>query len=186
MPYPKRLDEPAIVTRALQLVQKGGRTALSMRTLAASLQVQPSSLYRYFPNRTALESLLSERAAAHLEQRMRRASRGKTAPDAVRFAGRVYTRFARDEPAMFELLLAPSAIDQPRPVGKSLWNFILEIVKGITGKSDDTSAAVALWSFLHGFAVLEASGAFGASGPRHGFKVGLDALLRGFAGERSV
>ncbi|HMD50668.1 MAG TPA: TetR/AcrR family transcriptional regulator [Bryobacteraceae bacterium] len=181
MPYPKRLDEPAIISHALELVRKSGRAALSMRTLAASLEVQASSLYRYFPSREALEVRLSERAAAHFEARMRKASGGKSAPDALRAAAREYVRFAKKEPALFELLLILPYPDEPRPAGKSLWNVILELTKGITGKSDDTSSAVALWSFLHGFTVLEASGAFGASGPRKGFQVGLDALVAGLS-----
>jgi len=45
---------------------------------------------------------------------------------------------------------------------------------------DDTAAAVATWSFLHGYATLEHSGAFGASGPKGGLERGVEAFLSNF------
>jgi AcrR family transcriptional regulator len=181
MPYPKRVNTETVVERALELVRQGGPQALSMRVLAASLEVQASSLYRYFPNRQALEGALSERAASHLEDRMRRVAGNRDAAEAFRAIAKEYLRFAREEHALFELLLAPHDQSEPRPAGKSLWNFLLEIVGAITGRRDDTSSAVVVWAFLHGFAVLERSGNFGASGPRRGFTAGVDALLKGLA-----
>jgi AcrR family transcriptional regulator len=178
MPFPKKISEDAIVEKAVEMIRSGGREALSMRPLAAALEVQASSLYRHFPNREALDVALSEHAAGRLEERMRSACRKKPEPrDALRAVSREYLRFARDEQALFELLVAGG--EGARPAGKSLWNFLLQIVHGVTGKADDTASTVALWSFLHGFAVLEASGAFGSSGPKHGFEVGLEALIRG-------
>jgi AcrR family transcriptional regulator len=152
-----------------------------MRTLAASLDVQASSLYRYFQHREELEGLVAERAAALLEERMRKASRATGPAGAFRAAANEYVRFARAEPELFEFLVVASTDDQPRPAGKSLWDFILAVVARVSGKADDTAAAVAVWSLLHGFAVLERSGAFGASGPKRGFDVGVEAMLKGLA-----
>jgi hypothetical protein len=41
---------------------------------------------------------------------------------------------------------------------------MLEAASGVSGQPDDTAAAFATWSFLHGYATLEHAGAFGASG----------------------
>jgi hypothetical protein len=65
-------------------------------------------------------------------------------------------------------------------VAKSVWDLLLEAASGISGQPDDTAAAVATWSFLHGYAVLEHSGAFGASGPKGALERGLTAFLTSF------
>jgi hypothetical protein len=62
-------------------------------------------------------------------------------------------------------------------VAKRVWNLLLEAASGVSGRPDDTAAAVTTWSFLHGYAVLEHSGAFGISGPRGALEHGLTAFL---------
>ena len=56
---------------------------------------------------------------------------------------------------------------------------MLARVREVTSREDDTAAAVAFWSFLHGFVSLERSGLFGLSGAQGGLEVGLEALLIG-------
>lgn len=176
MPFPKKISNEAILEHALQIVRADGLAALSMRELAASLGVQASSLYRHYQGREDLEAALAGRAAAELEARMRIASQGRSPEDAFRAVGWEYVRFAREDEALFELLIGPH---DPGPEGNSLWNLILRVVAGITGDPDDTSSAVAVWSFLHGFAVLDQSGQFGASGPQQGYLTGIEALIAG-------
>ncbi len=163
----------------MSLIRKGGREALSMRTVAAALDVQASSLYRHVPNREALEGLLAERTAALLEERIRKVSHGKGPAEAFRATAHEYVRFARTQPELFDFLQAAPVENQSRPGGKSLWNLLLEIVGRVSGKADDTAATVAVWSFVHGFAVLEKSGAFGHSGPKQGLDAGVEGLLKG-------
>ena len=64
--------------------------------------------------------------------------------------------------------------------GKAVWNILLEATSSISGQHDDTDAAVATWAFLHGYATLEHSGAFGPSGPRGGLERGVEAFLANF------
>jgi Tetracyclin repressor-like, C-terminal domain len=56
---------------------------------------------------------------------------------------------------------------------------VLEVIGRIIRNPDDTSAAVALWAFLHGFITLERNGLFGPSGPQQALEVGIDALIAG-------
>jgi AcrR family transcriptional regulator len=179
MPFPKKIAEAGILSGALELVRRGGIQALSMRTLAAKLGVQASSLYRHFPNRSGLEGALSGLAANQLEQQMRKRSAGKAPAEACRAVGREYVDFAKAEPALFELLMAAPYDSSAGSPGKDLWNFILETVAAVTKIPDDTEAAVVLWSFLHGFAMLEKTGRFGASGPRAALDTGINAILQG-------
>src|SRR5262249_46360953 len=50
----RRLDTERIVTEALELVNKQGVDALTMRSLAARLGAKPMALYRYFPSKDQL------------------------------------------------------------------------------------------------------------------------------------
>jgi AcrR family transcriptional regulator len=181
MPYPKKIDPQAMVDGALEIIRRDGWAALSMRQLAAELGVRASSLYRHFASREDLEHALAESAAAKLRERMELASEGLDVPGTFRAVAGEYVAFAKDEPALFELLMSPGARTKPPVEGKRLWNLILRVVGAVTGRADDTAAAVAVWSFLHGFAMLAKTGQFGASGPKQGYEVGLEALRRGLS-----
>lgn len=58
-------------------------------------------------------------------------------------------------------------------------DLILRIVGEVMKCPDDTAAAVAAWSLLHGFAVLAMTGQFGAGGPKRGFEVRAEAMPPG-------
>jgi hypothetical protein len=90
--------------------------------------------------------------------------------------------YAAKQPEHYALLLSPLAssdVTVPGVERKALWNTLLHAVGEASGRTDDTAAAVAVWSFVHGYSVLAASGAFGASGPHDGLDRGIDALARG-------
>jgi AcrR family transcriptional regulator len=55
MPRPRSLTSAAIAAAALQVIDRDGLPALSMRTVAAELGVGAMSLYRYFGTREELE-----------------------------------------------------------------------------------------------------------------------------------
>lgn len=180
MPYPAKTSPDTIRQAALELLEENGLAGLSMRTLADRLGLRASSLYRHYPDRAALEAALADEAAGALQAALEGASAGKQGTKALEAAGHAYLSFARDRPELYGLLHAPRP---PVPAGpgaaKDLWNFLLRLVGGATGRDDDTAGAVALWAYLHGFASLERSGLFGLSGPQEGFKRGLSALVRG-------
>ena len=178
MPYPAKLTPDLILSEAQTLLDGGGEEALNMRPLAAALHVQPSSLYRHFPDRGALLGALEDAASEELNAAIRQVSAGKTPREALRAAAEAYLYYARAYPHRYGLLLSPRlpSVAQPGP-GKDLWNTVLELVSASSQTPDDTARTVALWAFWHGFVVLERSGQFGLSGPRGGFEVGLAALL---------
>lgn len=182
MVYPAKLSPDAILQVALRLFEDGGDRALNMRALADALNVQPSSLYRHYPDRAALLAALEEQAVLALHARMWQASEHQPPAPALRAAAHAYLGYAREHPYLYGLLLTPRppAPAHPGP-GKDLWNLVLALVGGVTGQPDDTPAAVAFWAYLHGFAALERSGLFGVSGPRGGFERGLDALVEGLS-----
>lgn len=180
MPYPAKLSPDTILRTALELLERDGLAAFSMRMLAERLSVRVSSLYRHYPDRVALEAALADEAARALHTVMQHASAGQQDGAALTAASQAYLAFARERAELYGLLHVPRPPVPAQPgAGKDLWNFLLQLVGGVTGRDDDTSGAVAVWAYLHGFASLERSGLFGLSGPRGGFERGLDALTRG-------
>jgi AcrR family transcriptional regulator len=192
MVYPAKLSAAAIADAAIQLVDEQGVEALGIRPVAERLGVRPASLYKYCGDLLGLQAMVAEAAAKELLLAGRGAigtigdatgaSLGPT--EAVETLAQVYLRFASERPALYALLTLDTSgsalgVRQPVAARRALWDFLLEVVGARTGQPDDTDGAVALWSFLHGFATLRAAGLFGASGPRDGLTRGIRALVDG-------
>lgn len=65
---PKRtLSSERVVAAALDLVDRGGVQALSVRGVAAALGVRPNAIYTYLPDRAALERALVDAVLAEVE-----------------------------------------------------------------------------------------------------------------------
>ncbi|MFD1730489.1 TetR/AcrR family transcriptional regulator [Deinococcus malanensis] len=181
MPFPARLSASSIIDAAWILLQEGGQDALNMRALAAALGVRPASLYRHFENREALVRALAERGVLELQDGIARATQGKGPRDALWAAASTYLNYARNHPHAYALMLfgddSAQTSAQGQSAAKALWNTLLKLVGDLSGDPDDTDQAVAFWTFLHGAAMLDRQGLYGASGPRGGLDVGLTALL---------
>ncbi len=97
----ERTDAAAqrILDSAEQLYAEAGVDGVTMRALAAAVGCSRATLYRYFPNREAVQSAFIDRSAARLARRVAR-----SAPDgspAQRLVAAVTTvlRLVRDNPA---------------------------------------------------------------------------------------
>jgi AcrR family transcriptional regulator len=183
MAYPKLLSSTEILKTTVHMIEHEGADALSLRAVASVLGVKAPSLYRYFPQKEALEVAVVEEIMNAMLDKMQAASAIED-PE-IRFRGTVeaYLRFARERFQLYTFVL-----QNRRPetygskAGKAVWNLLVEAASCVSGKPDDTAAAVATWSFLHGYASLEHSGAFGASGPKGGLERGVEAFLSSFRG----
>ena len=181
MAYPKLLSSADILRTAIHLVEQGDADGLSLRAVALALGVKAPSLYRYFPHKEALEVAVAEEVLNAMRAELQKASESPDADTRFRGTADAYLRFARERFSLYSLIVQnrlPGTYGSE--AGKAVWNLLLEAASGISGKSDDTAAAVATWSFLHGYATLEHSGAFGASGPRGGLERGVEAFLSNF------
>jgi AcrR family transcriptional regulator len=179
MAYPSKTDPDQILETAIGILEQDGREALSMRKLAEAIDLKAPSLYRHYTDRNALEQAIAVRAATQLHDMLEQAIRPLRSPSKVLHqSARTYCKFASEHPELYDLMMTnftPASVQE----SKNLWNFVLEIVARVTGNPDDTSAAVALWSFLHGFVTLERNGLFGPSGPQHALEIGIDVLIAG-------
>jgi AcrR family transcriptional regulator len=181
MAYPKLLSSEEILKTAVHLVEHGDADGLSLRAVAAELGVKAPSLYRYFPDKEALEVAVAEEILTIMLGEFRTAS--ATADPDARFRRVVdtYLRFARERFPLYAFVMQERHPERyGSGAGKAVWNHLLEAASGVSGQPDDTPAAVATWAFLHGYASLEHSDAFGPSGPKGGLERGVEAFLSHF------
>lgn len=194
MPYPSKISVEQVAEAATSLAREAGLSAVGVRSVAERLGVRPTALYRYCSDGDGLMALVAERAASELADKAKAAvasaeRRALGAAGAFRALASAYADFAAAEPGLYAALTTDTSRSswaaQPGVERKALWNLVLRVVGGLTNNLDDTGAAVAAWSFLHGFASLRAAGLFGGSGPRDGFERGLAALIAGLVPPQS-
>ena len=181
MAYHKLLSSADILKTAVHLVEHGDAEGLSLRAVASALGVKAPSLYRYFPHKEALEVAVAEEVLNVMLGELQAASETADPDTRFRRTADAYLRFARERFPLY-LFVVQTRLPETygSKAGKAVWNLLLEAASGVSGQPDDTAAAVATWSFLHGYATLEHSGAFGASGPKGGLERGVEAFLSNF------
>jgi len=177
MPYPSKTDRQTILSAALKELVHGGIRDLSLRNIAASLDLAPNAIYRYFPDRRALEAALANEAARRLELALRKAADGREPATAIREMSSAYIKFARDNRHLYEVMMSLHAPGHDATSHQSLWAFTLEQVQRIAGPDRAARASVALWAFLHGAVALEAAQVLGELKPASGIEFGFEAWL---------
>jgi AcrR family transcriptional regulator len=175
MPYPSKTDRQTILSAAVKQLAHVGIRDLSLRNLAASLELAPNAIYRYFSDRSALEAALASEAARQMELALRRAADGREPVTAIREMSSAYIKFAKDNRHLYDVMMSPHVPKHDAIQHQSLWTFTVEQVQRIAGSDLATQASVALWAFLHGAVALEAAEVFGDSKPASGIGFGLDA-----------
>jgi AcrR family transcriptional regulator len=178
MSFPPKTDPDRVLSAAVKIVEEQGWTALSMRELGKHLGVRASSLYHHFRDRQAIEEALGRKAASQLLVLLQAAAGRKRGKPRVFALAEAYTTFARENAALYHLLAGDPSSADTDPDGKLFWPLLLEAVGDLSQKPNDTAGAIALWSFLHGFVTLEASGKFGDRS-QGALAEGLGAMLAG-------
>src|SRR6201992_2540788 len=109
MPYPSKTDRQTILSAAVKPLAHAGIRDLSLRNLAASLNLAPNALYRYFSDRSALEAALAGEAARHMEVALRRPAAGHEPVTAIREMSSTYIKFAKDNRHLYDVMMSPHA-----------------------------------------------------------------------------
>ena len=63
MVFPAKTDRARILSAAMDQLARDGMEKLSLRSLAASLNLAPNALYRYFASRSQLEAAIAAEIA---------------------------------------------------------------------------------------------------------------------------
>jgi AcrR family transcriptional regulator len=181
MAHPRLLSAEEILKSAAHLVEHGDPAGLSLRGVAANLGVKAPSLYRYFPDKQALEVAVAEVILNTMLIEFRAASATSDPEARFRRIMNLYLRFARERFPLYEFVMQHSHPERyASGAGKAVWDLMVDAASAVSGQPDDTAAAVATWAFLHGYATLEHSGAFGRSGPKGGLERGIQAFVSSF------
>ncbi len=181
MAYPKFLSSADILKSAVELVEHGDTDDLSLRAIASALGVKAPSLYRYFSSKQVLEIAVAEEIMGMMLAVLQPAKAIAAPHKRFREIVKAYLHFAHDRFPLYSFVMQNRHPDLYwSRQGKAVWNILLDTVSEVSGQPDDTAAAVAAWSFLHGYAALRHSGAFGSSGPKGGLERGVKAFLESF------
>lgn len=177
VPYPSKIDGQTILAAAIKELAVGSVRELSLRNVAASLDVAPNAIYRYFPDRPVFESALADEAARRLELALRRSADGCDPMTALRRMAAAYITFARKNAHLYEVMMSRHNQTHEARCRESLWLFTVSQVQQIAGETRAKEASIALWALLHGMAVLENAPAFGEINVSGGLDFGLDAWV---------
>jgi AcrR family transcriptional regulator len=180
----ERLNREHILKAALQLAERDGLDALTMRRLGRELGVEAMALYYYFPSKEALLDGIVEL----LSERIEVPAGGADAwPDGIRRIMRSYRQVAHAHPETFPLLvLRPLAT----PVAVARAEAALDVLR--RAGFDHRTAILAfrtLASYAGGFVLEELTGQAPrvTIGDREAeFEFGLDAVLNGLDAKRDV
>ena len=179
MAFPAKTDRARILAVAMDQIAREGMQQLSLRSLAATLDLAPNALYRYFPSRAQLGADITTEITRRVHTGLQKAAGRKPPERAVRALARAYVLFAREQSHLYAAFLTPCL---PTPGGQAahtaLWDLVLQQVARISGPEKAVEAAVGLWAFLHGFVELHRAGAFDEGKPLSGFEWGLDAWFK--------
>jgi AcrR family transcriptional regulator len=181
MTYPPKLDRVAIAAAGMDLLAREGLRGLSLRAIAAALDVAPNALYHHVADRKNLETMLAAEVSVLLHTALRRQMDTTEASpeETIRAMAAEYMRFAREQRLLYEALLVPRPAAGADAAGpEQLWLFVLDLVTRVSGKRAAHEATVALWAFLHGMASLQSVDAFDDDKPFSSFDFGLKAWMR--------
>jgi AcrR family transcriptional regulator len=179
MAYPAKTNHASILQTAMDLLSQHGLHGISIRSVAAALNLAPNALYRYFADREALESAVAAEVAARLHIVLIKACKAKSPEASIRSLAAAYLLFAKKQHLLYEALLVPRPTSGDAAVApEQLWLFVVEQVSRVSGDRAKQQAAVALWAMLHGMAALQSVNAFNAEKPRSSLEFALTAWMQ--------
>lgn len=177
-----------LIATALELLDAGGREAVSVREAARRAGVSPGAPFRHFPDREALLAALTSAIAAEFhgfsEQETERA--GANPLRQFRAMGLAYIRYAIAHPRRFQLLHAESCAD---PTALALFTRDKEVValiaraqrEGLLNPGPPEAVHLAAQALTYGLARMIVDGHLPREGAEARAEAVLDVFGRGIA-----
>jgi AcrR family transcriptional regulator len=194
MVYPAKTNPEAIRAVAIDVLEREGDEALTLRRLARELGLAPNALYRHYASREVLMAAVADEVARRLvaavgaELAAREAAArpgGLDARGRVSILAEVYAAFGTTHPALYKALMGrrgDAEATLPRPLGYDvLWDLVTREVEALTGRDKAPIVAVALWGLLHGLWALQHADLLGGDRPSAPTAFAIETLLRGLA-----
>jgi AcrR family transcriptional regulator len=159
----------ALIDAALELIDKEGPTALSLREVARRAGVSSAAPYRHFPSREALLAAVAEEGFRLLNDETRRATAAHdNAARRLGETGIAYVLYAAAHPSRYNVMLGPELAD--RTAHPSLEAAVADATQMLLGAVRDYQEAgwlssrdpgellLSAWASVHGLASLITSG----------------------------
>src|SRR5882757_7557151 len=94
----------ACLDAAMELLEEGGETALSLRAVARRAGVSPAAPYRHYADREALVSAVAAIGYRELAERLAAVHPSPSTPEQLAAVAVAYVRFALERPALFRIM----------------------------------------------------------------------------------
>ncbi|MEU1208532.1 TetR/AcrR family transcriptional regulator [Nocardia sp. NPDC005825] len=174
----------ALVRAAVELLEEGGASELSLRAAARRAGVSTAAPYRHFSDRDALLSAVAAVGYRELAEELVAAHPAQATPEGLIAIAKAYVRFALTRPGMFRVMFAePCDPAAPERVAatEAIKGYLESLVRQAFPDSDPEPMAVAVWALVHGLAFLHLDGKLDASSPEavaHQVETAVGAVLR--------
>jgi AcrR family transcriptional regulator len=150
-----------LLERAGEMLSAGGLAALSLRTLARDCGTSTTAVYSLFGGKSALLTAVLDAAARRLVARLTAVEPGDDPVASLVRLGTAYRLGALAEPHLFDAMFAgePQPVDPGaalRPVRDVVERAVED--KALRADLDPLTAALTLWSTVHGWVSLERRG----------------------------
>jgi AcrR family transcriptional regulator len=162
-----RLDKETVVQAAIDLLNEGGATGLTLAKIAHRLGIQTPSLYNHISGLPGLYRELVFYNAQKMGESLTEAAIGQTGRQALMDMAEAYRAYIKEFPGLYQASLRSSG--KQEQIDEELRSAEDRIVRtglvvmgtlGIQGQ-DAVHALRGFRSLVHGFATLEIAGGFG-------------------------
>lgn len=143
----------ALRLSAREILEEEGLEALSLRAVARRVGVSHAAPYRHFPNHEALLAELAIEGFTELRDELADAGAGSDAKsDKIASIGAAYMRFTARRPALARLMFGSQIPN--RSAAPNLAKAADGVGEEIGTALDDAALGLAVWSAIHGLAML--------------------------------
>jgi AcrR family transcriptional regulator len=160
---PTRLSRDAIVNAALTFLDREGWDALTINALAIQLGTKGPSLYNHVDSLEDLRRTVRMRVVGDIIDMLNTVGQGRTRDDAVMAMASAYRSYAHHHPGRYSAFTRmplggddPEFTDATRAAAAPVISVLASY--GLDG-DNAFYAALEFWSAMHGFVLLEMTGA---------------------------
>jgi len=155
-----------ILDAAQKLFLENGYEKVSIRNIADAIEYSPATIYLYFKDKNELLFALHQEAFHKLTGEFQQVLREQDPYERLVAMGRTYVRFAVENPEMFDLMFIMTAPIDALECREDIWTegraafgLLVLVVQqcidaGVFKHQDAESAALMIWSGIHGYTAL--------------------------------
>jgi AcrR family transcriptional regulator len=180
-PAPARTSTDAVVVAARLILENGGLSSVTMRSVADAVGVKGPSLYKRVPDRAALLRAIADSVVNDLGLTLARATERGDPEANLRAVAAAYRSFVLDNPNGYRLLFSDLADANPDSSSlAALGAPVVDLMTRLVGPSDALEAARTFVAWAHGFVSMELAGSFRLGGDlEDAYAFGIETILAG-------